>query len=184
MRPDFSQAYEDHVWQVYGYLAYRIRTRSEAEDLTQLTFERALKAWNRYDERKASIKTWLLAIAQNALIDHERRQSSRRQTSLSSDELSEATLPHEAGPEEDHGLSPELAAALGRLNDRERAVVALRFGGDLPTAEIAAMLDLSVANVQQILSRTLRKLRSDLEERQVESPGEEHGAPGAAGLAP
>src|SRR4051812_44375538 len=66
--PDFAESYEDHVWRVYGYLAYRLHSRSEAEDLTQETFERALKAWGRYDQRKASVATWLLAIARNILI--------------------------------------------------------------------------------------------------------------------
>jgi DNA-directed RNA polymerase specialized sigma24 family protein len=42
-------------------------------------------------------------------------------------------------------------------------VIALRFGGDLSGPEIAAMLDLSLANVQQIASRALRKLRSELD---------------------
>ena len=40
--------------------------------------------------------------------------------------------------------------------------MALRFGGDLTGPEIAAMLELSLANVQQLLSRSLRKLRDNL----------------------
>jgi RNA polymerase sigma factor (sigma-70 family) len=47
---------------------------------------------------------------------------------------------------------------LGPLPAREREVLALRYGADLPPADIAALLDLSVGNVHQILSRTLRKL--------------------------
>ena len=70
---DFLTAYENHVWPVYGYLAYRTTTREEAEDLTQLTFERALKAWARFDPTRASARTWLLTIARNALIDEHRR---------------------------------------------------------------------------------------------------------------
>ena len=164
MQTDFVDVYKEHVWQVYGYLAYRVTSRAEAEDLTQATFERALRAWNRYDERKASVRTWLLAIARNALIDQSRRSSSRRSVSLDSTSVSETELPTDPGPEETSlGLTPELARALDRLRDRERSVLALRFGGDLRTGEIAEMLDLSVANVQQILSRALRKLREELE---------------------
>ena len=40
---------------------------------------------------------------------------------------------------------------------------ALRFGGDLTGPEIAELLGLSLSNVQQILSRALRKLRAELE---------------------
>ncbi len=159
---DFLDAYEEHVWDVYGYLAYRIGSRTDAEDLTQVTFERALRAWERFDERKGSMRTWLLAIARNALIDHSRREGLRKHISLE-DEV-EAHLPIQPGAEETEiGLSPELEAALGHLRQREREVLALRFGGDLRGAEIAELLGISGANVHQILSRSLRKLRQEFE---------------------
>ena len=44
-------------------------------------------------------------------------------------------------------------------------MIALRFGGELTGPEIAELLDLSLANVQQILSRSLRRLRVELEGR-------------------
>lgn len=65
--------------------------------------------------------------------------------------------------EPDLGLDPDLAAALARLPEREREIIALRYGGDLTGPEIAALTGLSLANVQQILSRSLRRLRADLE---------------------
>ena len=75
-RPEFADAYDDHVWDVYGFLGYRLNSREEAEDLTQATFERALRAWSRFDPGRASVKTWLLAIARNVLIDHYRSDRS------------------------------------------------------------------------------------------------------------
>ena len=66
-------------------------------------------------------------------------------------------------PETVLGLDPDLEAALARLDDRERELLALRFGGDLNGPEIAGLTGLSLANVQQILSRTLRRLRHELE---------------------
>jgi RNA polymerase sigma-70 factor (ECF subfamily) len=66
-------------------------------------------------------------------------------------------------PQHDLGIEPELAATLAQLVPRDREVLALRFGGDLNGPEIAAMTGLSPANVQQILSRSLRKLRERLE---------------------
>jgi RNA polymerase sigma-70 factor (ECF subfamily) len=49
------------------------------------------------------------------------------------------------------------------LGDREREIIALRFGADLPASEIATLTGLTLANVQQILSRSLRRLRSELD---------------------
>lgn len=69
------------------------------------------------------------------------------------------------------GLSPELEQALEALDDRERELIALRFGGELTGPEIAELTGLTLANVQQILSRTLRKLRARLESAAVASGG-------------
>lgn len=79
-------------------------------------------------------------------------------------------MPTVSGPEERGTTSPELAEALNQLSDKERDVLALRFGGDLNGPEIAQLLGLELANVQQITSRSLRKLRGRLEEEQGVAP--------------
>jgi RNA polymerase sigma factor (sigma-70 family) len=157
-RSEFARVYDEHVWSVYGFLAYRVRSRELAEDLTQATFERALRGWGRFDPRKASERTWLLAIARNLLVDHHRKHSGATMV-----EIDETSMPTVPGPEQLASGSPELVAALHELSDRDREVVALRFGGDLTGPEIAVLLGLQLANVQQILSRSLRRLRSLLD---------------------
>lgn len=162
---DFADVYDEHVWDVYGFFGYRLSSREAAEDLTQTTFERALKAWGRFDPARASARTWLLAIARNVMIDHFRSDRAARERSLDGED--EAARDRALGSAElDEGrLGPEpgLAAALGRLGDRERELIALRFGGDMTSAEIAELTGLTLANVQQILSRSLRRLRELLE---------------------
>jgi RNA polymerase sigma-70 factor (ECF subfamily) len=158
---DFAEVYDEHIWDVYGYVAYRLSSREEAEDVTQMAFERALKAWKRFDPSRASAKTWLISIAHNLLIDHYR--AAKGPTEQLDDGLAERHGAHVAGPEQDLGLSPELAAALQTLAQRDREVIALRFGGDLTGPEIADLLGLSLSNVQQIVSRSLRKLRVALD---------------------
>lgn len=80
-------------------------------------------------------------------------------------------LPATAGPEERFAGSPELVEALACLDEREREVLALRYGGDLTGAEVAAVLGLSVANVQQISSRSLRRLRTLLQAAEATGAG-------------
>jgi RNA polymerase sigma factor (sigma-70 family) len=158
----FARAYDEHVWEVYGYLAYRLTSRADAEDLTQLTFERALRAWDRFDARRAGVATWLLAIARNVLVDHYRSDRSRHEKPFDDHKEIEALLSYDDPEEPGLGISPDLAAGLERLSHRAREVIALRFGGDLTTREIAELTGLSLANVQQILSRSLRRLRAAL----------------------
>jgi RNA polymerase sigma-70 factor (ECF subfamily) len=158
---DFTAVYDEHVWNVYGFFAYRLRSRADAEDLTQLTFERALRAWSRYDAGRASVSSWLLVIARNLLVDHLR--ADRRFLHDPIDDLLDHAM---AGAPDHHdlGLDPDVERALARLGDRERELIALRFGGDLTGPEIAAMTGLTLANVQQILSRALRRMRATLDE--------------------
>jgi RNA polymerase sigma factor (sigma-70 family) len=163
--PSFAEAYDEHVWHVYGFFAYRLARREDAEDLTQQTFERALKAWPRYDPRKAAVSTWLVAIARNLLVDHHRADRSDRHDD--SDPAEHAGL--QAGPETGLGLDPAVERALAALSPRERETIALRFGADLSGPEIARLTATSTASVQQALSRALRRMRAVMDE-QAEGP--------------
>ncbi len=158
---DFGETYEEEMPRVYGYIAYQVSQREEAEDLTQQTFERALSHWDEFDEQRATIGTWLLAIARNLVVDYYRSRA-RRRGALPLDELSEThEEPFDIGDHE-LGIGAELEAALASLGERERELIGLRYGADLSGPQIAALTGLSVANVQQILSRTLRRLRAEL----------------------
>lgn len=172
--PAFDEIYHEHVWRVYGFIAYRVGSREDAEDLTSQTFERALRAWHRYDERQAAPSTWLIAIARNLVIDHYRAAPARG-TNAPLQDVSESDLPASIDPEHDLGLAPELAVTLAQLGAREREILALRFGADLTGQQIAEMTGMTLANAQQVLSRTLRRLRTSLE---GERAGLEHGAEG------
>lgn len=74
--------------------------------------------------------------------------------------IDDRRMPPAAGADQRALGSAELSGALSELTERERQVLALRFGGDLTAAEIAPILGLTLANVQQITSRALRKLRT------------------------
>jgi len=167
--PDFASLYDEHVWQVYGFFAYRMRNRSDAEDLTQLTFERALKSWSRYDPSRASVATWLVAIARNLLVDHHRGDRSARQQPLDDVDGSHEAL-IETRDQPDLGLEPDLEQALATLTDRERELIALRFGGGMSGAQISELTGLTLANVQQILSRSLRRMRVAIEGSEPDAP--------------
>lgn len=157
--PGFSSVYVDNLDRVYGFLGYRLRSRHEAEDLTQLVFEKALRSWNRFDPRRASPSTWLIAIARNVLVDHLRR---RRETLMGDDAVAAAL---DRGAEAvEPGISGELGIAMSNLSPREQTVLALRFGADCSGSEIAELMELSTDNAHQILSRALRKLRTTLDE--------------------
>lgn len=159
---ELHRVYRDHVSAVYAFFAYSV-AHHVAEDLTAATFERVVRSWGRFDPTRATQRTWILAIARNLLTDHYRQQRHRAGPSL--DEHPEFAAGRAARAEDlaDRQVSFETVKGwLSRLSPREREILALRYGADLTTSEIAGSLDTSEANVLQISSRALRRLRREL----------------------
>jgi RNA polymerase sigma factor (sigma-70 family) len=156
---ELRRVYQAHVSAVYAFFAYSVG-RTTAEDLTSSAFERVIRSWDSFDPSKGSERTWILTICRNLLTDHHRRQQHRDATSLDEHPALLDTL---VGPEDEYARRldrDELRSWLSALSEREKEVLALRYGADLKAEDIAALTDLTTANVHQILSRTLRKLRT------------------------
>jgi RNA polymerase sigma factor (sigma-70 family) len=60
----------------------------------------------------------------------------------------------------------EVLAALGRLEQRQREILTLRYWGQLSVSEIAASLDIPEGTVKSSMSRALRKLETTLGDHQ------------------
>ncbi|MDX6665181.1 MAG: hypothetical protein QOG68_1387 [Solirubrobacteraceae bacterium] len=158
--------YRTHVRAVYAFFAYSVR-REAAEDLTSTTFERVLRAWDRFDPARASERTWVLSIARNALIDHYRRERLRTTTSTDEQPALLDSLAHSDDPLARQLAVDGLVGWLAELPAREQEILALRYGADLSARDIAGLTDLSEANVHQLVSRALRKLRAIAEQREA-----------------
>lgn len=149
---DFSDLYEQRVDDVYGYLAYRTRSQAAAEALTQETFDRAMRASDRFDFSRKSAGVWLLTIARSVYVETRRRRGIGVQ--IDRPHVGDVKGGEAAG--DGSWFDPVVAAAIRQLERREREAIALRFGADLRSAEIAEVLGTSVSNSQQMLSRALR----------------------------
>ena len=160
---DFVAVYDEHVWDVYGFFGYRLSlARGGRGPRPRRPSSARCGPGGASTPSGPAPRTWLLAIAQNLLIDHYRRGARGQQEPLAEGEL--GGRPARARPRTStsaSGSTPELEAALGELDERERELIALRFGGDLSGPEIAELTGLTLANVQQILSRSLRRMRGD-----------------------
>ncbi|MFL5919943.1 MAG: RNA polymerase sigma factor [Gaiellaceae bacterium] len=148
----FAATAEEHLDDVYAYLVYLTRDRSVAEDLTADTFEKALKAWRRFDASRGSARTWLCQIARTTALDWFRAEERRRRRE------ERAALPDRVDLAFVEGLSPELEAALRELSAAEREVIALRVLLELDGDEAARVLGISPTAISTRLSRSLKKL--------------------------
>jgi RNA polymerase sigma-70 factor, ECF subfamily len=142
------------IERVYAYVAYRIGDGAEAEDITSEAFERALRYRHSFDARRGNATAWLIGIARNCIAD----AALRRETP--SDDLPETAA---RGHEDDSLRRLDLHAALARLDERDRELIALRYGSDLTARQIAELLGLKTNAVEVALHRALRRLRAALE---------------------
>jgi RNA polymerase sigma-70 factor (ECF subfamily) len=159
---ELHRVYRDNVSAVFAFFAYSV-SHHVAEELTSATFERVVRSWGRFDPARSTERTWILVIARNLLTDHYRQQRHRVGPSIDEHpELAEGRV--QAGDDlADRQISFEtLKDWLGRLSTREREVLALRYGADLSTLDVARTLGMSEANVLQVSSRALRRLRKEL----------------------
>lgn len=138
---------------VYAYAAYRLGAGADAEDVTSETFERALRYRASFDSKRGDPAAWLVGIARRCIADRALREV---QTDIAPEGVVES---HERATI--RGL--ELAAAVATLSDRDRDIVALRFGADMPVREIAAILELRTNTVEVALHRALARLRAELD---------------------
>lgn len=157
---ELRRLYRTHARAVFAFFTYRA-PREIAEDLTSSTFERVVRHWGRFDASRGSEKTWIFAIARNVIIDYYRRE--QHHVTVSTDQhpglLDRLTTSESLSDR--HVQAEGIREWLAQLDERECMLVALRYGGDLSTAEVAQATGLSLANVQQILSRCLRRLRAN-----------------------
>ena len=150
--PSFASVAEQHLDDVYRYLLVFTRDSSLAEDLAGETFERALRAWRRFDPRRASARTWLCTIARSAALDHFRAESRRRRREqLAAEERRDVEPP-------ELGLSPELDRALRMLSAADREVIALRIVLELDAQTAARLLRISPTACTTRLNRALQRL--------------------------
>ena len=163
---EWSALYAEQLPRIYNYFRYRVGHGPEAEDLTSITFEKAWRARHRYRRDLAGFGTWLFAIARNVAIDHGRAGRVRAGVRpLEEAEQVAAGLPT---PEDDATLRSDIArlsSLLEELGERERELIALKYGAGLTNRAIARQTGIGESNVGTILYRTVRELRARWDER-------------------
>lgn len=162
LESDFEALYRAELPRIYNFFRYRVGDGPEAEDLTSETFE---KAWCRraaYARNLAAFSTWLFTIARRVAIDHYRRHKVEAPMEQFSSAVGEDTPEDRVEQRADFA---RLSILLARLADRDRELVALKYGAGLTNRAIAGLTGLSESNVGIILFRALNSLRSQWEEQ-------------------
>src|SRR4051794_3794142 len=140
------------------------RSAADAEEAAQDAFVKAYRALGRFRPGEP-FRPWLLAIAANEA--RNRRRSAGRRDALVLRAAGEGRSSGEAASSPEAALlagerRETLLAALGRLAERDRTVIACRYLLDLTEAETAAALGVRPGTVKSRLSRALDRLRGEV----------------------
>jgi RNA polymerase sigma-70 factor (ECF subfamily) len=158
---DFEALYHVELPRIYNYFRFRVGDNPQAEDLTSETFEKAWRSRHQYRKDRAAFSTWLFTIARRTYIDHLRKH----QTVVSLEAI--ADLPVNETTEDvilQKANFARLNILLSQIADRDRELVALRYGAGLTNRTIARLTGLSESNVGVILHRVVQGLREEWEE--------------------
>jgi RNA polymerase sigma-70 factor (ECF subfamily) len=156
----FRELYRRYFPRVYAYVAYRLPSRADAEDVVSETFEKVVEELHRFVYRgEGSFAAWVFRIAYNQVNQFYRR--TQRYTPISLDDLPDvpSTRLSPDGVVQQREQFGRLAALIATLPPRRQEIVTLRFFGGLRNQEIAQVLGLDERTVASHLSRALDDLR-------------------------
>ncbi len=197
---DFTRRTDPFRRELLAHCYRMLGSVHDAEDLVQETFLRAWRAYDRFDDRRASMRTWLYRIATNACLTALEQSGRRPMPSSLVGPADHPEGPLAPGPPEVAWLQPipdalleggsgdpativalrgsvrlALVAALQHLPARQRAVLILRDVLAWRAAEVAVVLETTTAAVNSTLQRARAQLA------QVAPAEEEVAEPGGAG---
>jgi RNA polymerase sigma-70 factor (ECF subfamily) len=169
--PVFAAAALEHIDALYGYAMTLTRDKTEAEDLVQETYLRAVRAANQ-PAPDGNLKAWLFVIMRNIWLNAVRhKHNGRRIFELENDEP-------ETGSANDTNSNPhvvylrklerqQVRDAIDELPDTYREIVVLRDIEGFSYQEIATVLNCPAGTVMSRLGRARGRLREVLADTQT-----------------
>ena len=157
----FAGVYERFFDPIYRYILFRVSNQSEAEDLTEEVFVKALQSINSFRQKGHPFSSWIFRIAHNLVVDQYRKKSRERWVPL--DEAMETpSLDLEQHLELKLSLE-QVKTAMRNLTKAQREVISLRFAGELSVRETARSVRKGENAVKALQHAALVKLRRALQ---------------------
>ena len=158
-RAALASAYDEYHLQLFGFACRLTGSMADAEDIVQECFLALLRPECAFDERRTSLRTYLLGIARN--------QASKRLRCREHAILEPESVPDLQSPERT-ALQSEMESCVARavlaLPQTQREVLILAHYEQLPLAEIAEIVAIDVGAVKSRLQRARGSLRETLAE--------------------
>ena len=155
-REAVATIYRVYVRRIYRYVACRVSSTNDAEDLTAEVFVRMVEALPNYQITGAPFEAWLYRIAASRISDFYRNKAHVRSEELH-ENLADDTVPSEEMLIEGQMLD-NLRRAMHRLPEEQQTILIMRFVERKSHEEVAMFLGRSVTAVKSIQHRALSRL--------------------------
>lgn len=162
---ELRELYRRYSGELFGFACNALGDRQLAEEIVQDVFARLWRHAHEYDPGRASVRTWIYAMARNRIVDARRRAAVRPALARSEPRQTAAELDHEL---ERAVLRWQMASALSRLSADHREIIRLSHWGGLSLREIAERKGLPLGTIKSRTYYALRSLRLILDEMDVE----------------
>jgi RNA polymerase sigma-70 factor (ECF subfamily) len=157
----WGELYDRHAGSVRGYVA--MRGASDPDDCVGEVFVHLARGLHRFVGSEAEFRSWVFMVAHNRVVDERRRAARRPVVPVA--ELDETAAPAQPDAESEALAALGLDRVAGLLRDltpEQRAVLLLRFVGDLTLEEVATVVGRPLGAVKQLQRRALRSLKRRL----------------------
>lgn len=170
---NFEELYATYKDRIERYV--RRLGHDDAEDITQEIFIRVNESLSKF-RGESSVETWLYRIATNMSIDRRRSREYKclsRETLTGDDIVSNAIYEDVWSRRASNGIEREIikkemidciAEYINQMNENFRNVIVLSEFENIPDAEIASILSITVENVRIRLVRARKQLKKVLSE--------------------
>lgn len=164
-----AQEGSERAWEhLYGLLAGQVRAyvamrgAADPDDLVGETFVQIARNLATFEGGEQEFRSWVFMVAHNRVIDERRRSGRRPSVPVAEhDDAAHAIDDVEAEALASLGLD-RVRSLVQRLTPDQRAVLLLRFVGDLTLDEIATVIGRPLGAVKQLQRRALRSLKKAL----------------------
>jgi RNA polymerase sigma-70 factor, ECF subfamily len=155
----FAALYQRHVRRIFDFIYFKTYHRETTEDLTSLTFMKALEALDRFVRGDGSVLGWLYRIAGNAVADHYRQT----RPTVPLDDVWDAASPDDVAVDaQQRERFAALQEQLKKLPRDKRDILILRIWQDLPFKEIAEIMGQNEAQCKMAFYRLIDSLKKEL----------------------
>jgi len=156
----FGRLYEMFFSPIYRYVYLRVRSRGDAEDLTQIIFLKVFQSVSDFEEKGKNPVSYFYAVARNAVIDYWRKK--KEVNAGDTEEIFENIPSPKENIEksiDENEIVATIRQAIKSLTDEQQEVIVLKFINDLSNKEIAELLGKNETAIRQLQCRGLKKLR-------------------------